>query len=183
MDAGKLHALAETVTLLELVVGLAGKANDNIGGYSGLGNALANQRDGPLILRSIVATSHTGQHGVAAALKGEVEMRAEPVISPETEKSWGNLLWLEGGQPQSRYVGLRQDAIEQAFEVNAVVVVCANLGPGQYHFLVTFGSPVSNLTNYFIGRQAGLSTTYQRHNTVGAGSVAAILHLNKCAGP
>ena len=112
-----------------------------------------------------------------------MKVRAEPVISPEAEQSGGNLLRLKGGQPQSFDIGLRQDAFQQPFEVNTVVAVRAYFGAGEHHFLVAVSNTTANLGNNFIGWQAGLSATYQRHNAVRAGGIAAVLHLDKGAGP
>ena len=58
MNPGKLHPLAEAITIFELVLGLAGEANDNIGGYSRTRNVPAYLQDSLFVLRSVVPTPH-----------------------------------------------------------------------------------------------------------------------------
>src|SRR5690606_38681327 len=108
VDAGERHLLAEGVALLELLVRLTREARNHVCGDRNVRDRLAQAGDGPTILVLGIAAAHALEHGLAAALEGEVVVPAEPRVLPETDEVVVQVLRLHRGHPDTRDRRLRE---------------------------------------------------------------------------
>ena len=94
MHIAELHGLGEGQTVSELVVALARKTYYHVGGDAGSGDGAADQLHGAGELGGGVAAPHRGQYPVIAALQGNMEMGAQPLVLPQVQQLAGDFLRL-----------------------------------------------------------------------------------------
>ena len=179
MDIGKLHPLAKTAALLKLIFGLAGEADHDIGGDGDIGNRPSNHGHCPLIFCHRVGPPHPPQHAVAAALKREVKVTAQPPAVPERDEPRGEVLRLEGGEANPLHIALGEDAPDEGLKA---LPIGSDPGAGEYNLPVAHGHPGLDLTDHIGKGHASLPASNQGHDAVGAELVAALLNLDHAAG-
>ena len=96
MQIGEVHCGGQGQAGLVMGGGFAGKADDDVGGDGGVRQGAANQGNGAAVVVGVVAAAHCPQDGVAAALEGDVEVRAEARVLPTGQQVGGDFVGLEG---------------------------------------------------------------------------------------
>ena len=86
--------LAQAHRRLEVSVGFAREAGDDVGGNRRPRHMLADQRDRLPVLVRGVAAAHRAEHGVRSALQWNVEVGAEAPVRPESEQVRADVLRL-----------------------------------------------------------------------------------------
>ena len=160
MEVGETDPAAEGQGLLEVVVRLARKADDHVGGDGRAGKGVADALDGGDVVRRPVAASHSSQDAIAAALQGHVEVATQArVVLPEAEEVAGYLLGLERGDPEARNVNRLQYLVEERGQGGAgeVEAVAAELGAREDDLPVALVNALPHVTHEVRGRDAALA--------------------------
>ncbi len=86
MDMTETDLLDEVKALLPFLLGLPGEADDNIGGDIKVRDLRPQLADDGGKFFSFTAPCHTSQHGVRAALQGQMQMRHQARIVEQLKK-------------------------------------------------------------------------------------------------
>ena len=87
VDMPKGLGFDEVQAFLPVLVGFAGKPNDNVRADSDVGAGCANPCDEFRKLGSLATPRHAPQNRIGTALQGQVQMRHEPGVSQQADKS------------------------------------------------------------------------------------------------
>jgi hypothetical protein len=111
------HPLAQIKGAAEIFIGLSGEANNHVGGYCHTRYMTSNGVSSRFASVGVVPSPHTLEHGVAARLQRQVEMRAQTWVGPQLKQSVVDILGLERRHPDPGNGRRIQDSCQQAREV------------------------------------------------------------------
>jgi hypothetical protein len=182
---GKGHRLHEIQALDEFILGLAGKANHQVGGYRQVGDGGVGSGDQLGEVLCGYAPGHAAQGGVASALQRQMQVTAQSAVFPEGEEIDSQIPRLQRGQAQAGYVGFIEQAARQvkdAVPVPYVVPVRAQMHAGEHHLAIPYGFQVLHLGHDLVSYPTAGRPSRYGYDAVGTSVVAAVLNLDEGAG-
>ena len=194
MDLGEPAAARHVERFFELGAGLAGKADDDVGGkrQRGAGRAQAvHQRH---VVGAAVGPRHGVQHGVASRLQRQVHLAAHAPFRrrQDVHERIVHVARLDAGDAEAaRRLALAMQAgrlVEQAFQeagqaqgarfAAAALAVRPQVDACE-HDLAHPGARIGHaLGDHLVGRTADRAPARHVDDAVGAGVVAPVLHLH-----
>ena len=168
--------------LRPFLVGLARKADDDVGAHHQLGHpapALGEQRQE---FPAAAAARHAPQHAVGTRLHGQVQMRHQARVVEQRPEMRRQVPGLERTQAQARDAGALQHLRDQFVQRAAgIAAVAAQVHPGQHRLVDPVRMQGVDLVDDLGDRAAALLAARQGHHAIGAAVAAAVLHLDEGA--
>ena len=170
-------------------VGFAGEGHDGVGTDRGIGHAVADPLDDAAIAIHRVAAAHGLEHGVVAALEGDVEVLAHlGQLGAGVDQPLGEVAGVAGGEANPLHTLDVMDAVQQVGEgvlapplggdARQVAAVGIDVLAQQGDLLETAGGQPLHLQPDGAGQARLLLAPHRGHHAVGAALVAAIDHIH-----
>ncbi len=185
VEADVVHQLHE---LVEVLVLLAGEADDEVGGQADVGAHRAQLADGALVLERRVAALHGRQDAVGAVLHGQVQVVDQLGHARiGVDQALAELLRVAGGEADALDAGELGDGLQQQREVGDLRRVAHPAAVGvhvlaqQRDLLQALVGESGHLGEHVVERARHLLAARVRHHAVGAVLGAAFHHRDEGA--
>ena len=174
----------EVVGFFKTFVGFSARADNHVHADEGIGHDAANEFHLIAEKRRVVAALHERKHGVAAALKGNVEVGHEgAAVGAEINNLVGEQIRLNARDAVALDAFNLVKCVDELREVLAGgAAEIADVHAGEHNFKSAVGRGLFGLRHHFGNGGVARSTTCGRDGAVGAIIVAAVLHLEEVAG-
>ena len=177
-EADRLHGAER---LLELLLRLAGKADDHVRRERQSGHRGAQPLDAFEILLARVAPQHALQRARGSALHREVHVLADGGhFGERRDDALAEVIRVRAGEPHTPNARHGADASQQVGEVVPPVVVRVHRLAQQHDLAHSFGDDGLGLTHHVLEPPAALRPACGGNDAVGAAIVAATLHGDPC---
>ena len=170
-------------------VGFAGEGHDCVGTDGGIGHAVADALDDAAVAVDGVAAAHGLEHGVVAALEGNVEVLAHlGQLGAGVDQPLGEVAGVAGGEANPLQAFDVMDAVQQVGEgvlapplggdSRQVAAVGIDVLAQQGDLLESAGGQPLHLQPDGAGQARLLQAPHRGHHAVGAALVAAVDHIH-----
>ena len=170
------HLVHEAVRVLEVLGGLAGESDDDVGGQRDVGYGVTQLRDKRAVMIARVAAVHGRKHRIRARLHGKVQRRHERAQRGEpADDLVVEVLRVAGGEPQALDARLveRVQHLGEARRAVQVAPVGVHVLPQQRDLLHAGGHIALGLGHDVLQRPRLLASAHIRNDAVRAEVVAA----------
>ena len=185
MEIGERQGLDERRRRLEVGVGLAGEARDDVGAEAEVGDRGRQALDQRPVHPDVVRPPHRPQHPVRARLKRDVEVSADPAVADDQlDQLLGEVRGQHGRQAQPAEPADVEEPLDQRrqrrprLEVPAVV---AEVHAGEDHLDVAGAHERLDLVDHGLDGLAPAPAPRERDDAEAAAVLAAVLHLHEGA--
>ena len=179
------HTAAQRQRLLELLVRLTRKTDDDIARKGRLGQVGANHTHRVLKGLGAIGTAHAMQGRRAAGLHGQVQKRGDTlrVARHNLKQALGDIHGLDRGNAHMRNRRALHDGLEQLIDFDmligrALAIVGTQVHTGQHHLGHDGLLGLANLLEHGLDGHGALGAACLPHNAIGAAMVAAVLNLH-----
>ena len=187
MHVGKAAAADELQRGGVVLLRLAGEARDKIAGQAAAGEVLAQKLHGAVKARGVVFAVHVFERPVAAGLKREVEVPAQPVRPGQTAAEVlaydGRLERAEADAHVRRGGGAGGDNVGKAGAARKIDAVGGDLYPRQHELFEPLGVDARRFARGVLNGEAAQPPAGIGDDAVGAEVHAAVLNLQHGARP
>ena len=180
MHAGQPRVGGHRLRVREVGVGLAGEANDHIGGQCDVGGMRSQGGDQVEVVATPVEATHALEYAVAAGLQWDVKVPAESRRRGQLDQLGGEVVGIDGAETKPCRGDRRQQPPNERCEgVAAVAAEGAQVDAGQHDLAIAIGDRLLRALD-----QCGLVLALRHaagapHDAVGAAVIAAVLHFEE----
>ena len=179
------HTTAQRQRLLELLVRLTRKTDDDIARKRRLGQVGANHTHRVLKGLGAIGTAHAMQSRCAAGLHGQVQKRGDTlrIARHNLKQALRDIHGLDRGNAHMRNRRALHDGLEQLIDFDmlvgrALAIVGTQVHTGQHHLGHAGLLGLANLLEHGLDGHGALGAACLPHNAIGAAMVAAVLDLH-----
>ena len=179
------HTTAQRQRLLELLVRLTRKTDDDIARKRRLGQVGANHTHRVLKGLGAIGTAHAMQGRRAAGLHGQVQKRGDTlrIARHHLKQALRDIHGLDRGNAHMRNRRALHDGLEQLIDFDVLVgralaIVGTQVHTGQHHLGHAGLLGLANLLEHGLDGHGALGAACLPHNAIGAAMVAAVLNLH-----
>ena len=185
MHARKAHATAQRQRLLELLVRLARKTDDNVARKCGLWQVRTDHAHRILKGLGTIGTAHAMQRRRAAGLHGQVQKRGDTlrIARHNLKQALRDIHGLDRGNAHMRNSRALHNGLEQLIDFDmlvgrALAVIGTQIHAGQHDLGHAGLLGLANLLEHGLDGHGALGAACLPHNAIGAAMVAAVLNLH-----